>query len=159
MNVRRSLRLRRLASSSRVRRAAFALVVAPFSAAAAQSGTPRAAHAIARGAILSAADIAAGAAEPARALALRPAGVVAPGWVARRIIAAGEPLVPPAVAPPPVVHAGDSVSVSWNGEQVRLVARGTAARSAAVGERLVVLLDGGRRVEAIATADGEARIP
>jgi flagella basal body P-ring formation protein FlgA len=124
----------------------------------ASAGAPRAARAIARGAVLTHADIAVDSSARADS-SVAGAASVAPGWVARRVIAAGEPLRPPAVAPPPVVRTGDTVQVVWAGGTVRLSTRGQAANAAAAGERVTVRLDDGRRIEGQATESGEVQIP
>ena len=68
---------------------------------------PVAARALARGAVLTADDIT----YPDSAAATD--STVAPGWVTRRVVAAGEPLRPPAVQPPVVVTANQPVELEW----------------------------------------------
>jgi flagella basal body P-ring formation protein FlgA len=85
--------------------------------------------------------------------AAAPAGVAAPasvvGWTTRRVISAGEPLLPPAVSPPDLVRAGDPVEAVWRGRTIQLRVKGTAAGSAALGERVLVRVDARRRLEGV----------
>jgi flagella basal body P-ring formation protein FlgA len=118
---------------------------------------PRAARTIARGAVLTRADIALDAAMGADSSDTE--ATVAPGWIARRVISAGEPLRPPAVMPPPVVRAGDTVRVVRSDGAVTLSARGRATNAAAPGERVSVRLDDGRRIEGQAAPSGQVIIP
>lgn len=104
-----------------------------------------AARDLARGETLAAGDIASAAA-PAGAAAA-PASVV--GWTTRRVISEGEPLLPPAVAPPDLVKAGDPVEAVWRGRTIQLRVKGTAAGSAALGERVLVRVDARRRLEGV----------
>jgi flagella basal body P-ring formation protein FlgA len=71
------------------------------------------------------------------------------GWTTRRVIAAGEPLLPPAVSPPDLVKAGDAVEAVWRGRTIQLRVKGTAAGSAALGERVLVRVDARRRLEGV----------
>lgn len=80
------------------------------------------------------------------------------GWVARRRIAAGAVLAAPAVAPPSVVEAGRDVTLVWRSGQVEITARAVAAGTAAVGERVAVRTESGRRLWGIAEAPGRVRI-
>jgi flagella basal body P-ring formation protein FlgA len=79
------------------------------------------------------------------------------GWIARRAVAAGEWLRVPAVVPPPLVTAGHAVVAVREDDAVRLVLRGTAVRSAAHGERVVVRI-GTRRLDGIAVAPDTVRL-
>lgn len=84
----------------------------------------------------------------------------AAGWLVRRAIAAGEALVPPRVAPPPVVAAGQSVRVHWSAGNVSVALEGTALNDAVVGETVRVRT--GRRTGVLTgtvVAPGEARMP
>lgn len=81
------------------------------------------------------------------------------GWVARSAIVAGALLRAPAVAPPPAVHAGDTVQVVWRGAGVVASARGRAGATAAEGEAVPVRLDNGRRIEGRAMGRGRVLIP
>jgi flagella basal body P-ring formation protein FlgA len=103
-----------------------------------------AARDLARGETLTPEDIASAAAP---AGAATPASVV--GWMTRRVISEGEPLLPPAVAPPDLVKAGDPVEAVWRGRTIQLRVKGTAAGSAALGERVLVRVDARRRLEGV----------
>ena len=84
----------------------------------------------------------------------------AAGWLVRRAVAAGEALVPPRVAPPPVVAAGQSVRVHWSAGNVSVALEGTALNDAVVGETVRVRT--GRRTGVLTgtvVAPGEARMP
>ncbi len=59
---------------------------------------------------------------------------VAPGWEVRRPVAAGELLKPPAVAPPPLVRAGQPVTLRWHRGAVEVSLPGTALHAAREGE-------------------------
>jgi flagella basal body P-ring formation protein FlgA len=83
---------------------------------------------------------------------------VAPGWVTRRLIGAGEVLRVPAVERPNLVSANESVSVEWADRNVMLTMRGVATRNAALGERVTVRTELGHRVEATVIAVGRVRI-
>jgi flagella basal body P-ring formation protein FlgA len=76
------------------------------------------------------------------------------GWRTRRVISAGEPLRPPAVSPPDLVQAGESVQVLYQGPSVVLRVNGTAAGSAAMGERVLVRVDARRRLEGVVIGPG-----
>jgi flagellar basal body P-ring formation protein FlgA len=83
---------------------------------------------------------------------------VAPGWVTRRMIAAGEVLRAPAVEPPTAVSANQQVAVEWADQNVRLSMRGIATRNAPVGSRVSVRMESGRRVDAMVVGAGRVRI-
>nr|PZN89902.1 MAG: flagella basal body P-ring formation protein FlgA [bacterium] len=83
---------------------------------------------------------------------------VGAGWVTRRVIAAGEALRPPAVAPPVLVNAGEPVQVVARRGNVELTLRARAANSAAAGERVTVRTEAGRRLQGVAVARGVVRI-
>ena len=113
-------------------------------------------HAIARGAVLTADDV------EYRDSTVHNAPLdtnrVAPGWVTRRVISAGEVLRAPAVEPPMVVSANQPVAVEWSDQNVRLTLRGIATRNAPVGSRVTVRMESGRRVEATVVGAGRVRI-
>ncbi len=126
-----------------------ALAAQPTPAAVAQG--PRAARALARGESLAAGDIVAA-----------PGDTLAPrlvGWTTRRVIAAGEVLHAPAVAPPAAVRAGDHVAVVYQQSGVALRLAGTAAADAALGARVAVRVDTRRRFEGTVTAPGVVTLP
>ena len=79
-----------------------------------------------------------------------PVSAVEPGWVARRRIAAGQPLVEPAVGPPNVVEAGSPVEVMLRSGSIVLTLRGRALGSAALGETIAFRTESGRRLEGVA---------
>lgn len=82
-----------------------------------------------------------------------------PGWRVRRPIAAGEAICWPAVAPPPLVEAGESIALEWTKGAVRISAEGTAIHAAGLGDRIQVRLNGRRGLlEATVTAPGIARL-
>jgi flagella basal body P-ring formation protein FlgA len=76
----------------------------------------------------------------------------------RRLIAAGEPLRAPAVAPPQLVKSGDLVEVSYQADGVSITMRGRASRSAALGERITVRMDNQRKLDATVVAAGRLRV-
>lgn len=111
-----------------------------------------AAHDIPRGATLAAADM-------AHRQLLRwgpPRGhaAVAEGWVAQRRITAGEPLREPAVSPPLVVRAGESVTIVWHQPGIALSLAGRALGSAVKGAAVPVITASGRRLRGVATRSG-----
>ncbi|MGE0443399.1 MAG: flagellar basal body P-ring formation chaperone FlgA [Gemmatimonadales bacterium] len=81
------------------------------------------------------------------------------GWELRRNLRAGEPLVPPVVAEPPLVEVGDEVSLVWERPGFRVVRTGLATSRARRGER-VALRDErtGDQLYGIVTGPGTARI-
>jgi len=83
---------------------------------------------------------------------------VAPGWVTRRMIAAGEVLRVPAVEAPTVISANQAVELEYLSESVRLTLRGIAVRRAGVGERITVRTEQGRRMEGTVIGPGRVRI-
>jgi flagella basal body P-ring formation protein FlgA len=109
----------------------------------------RAARALARGETLAAADIDAAGAD----------GVRLVGWTTRRVIAAGEPLRAPAVAPPAAVRAGEPVALLYQADGVTLRLAGTAATDAPVGGRVAVRVDTRRRFEGVVAGPGLVRLP
>jgi len=83
---------------------------------------------------------------------------VAPGWVTRRLIGAGEVLRAPAVERPAMVSANEPVSVEWADRNVLLTIRGIVTRNAALGERVTVRTALGHRIDATVIAPGRVRI-
>ena len=114
-----------------------------------------AARALARGAVLGDSDIVF---RDTTGWATVDATPVAAGWVTRRVIAAGEPLRSPAVEPPVLVAANEPVEVEFRDGYVRLSIAGTAARDGALGERVPVRTELGRRIEGTVVARGRVRI-
>jgi flagella basal body P-ring formation protein FlgA len=90
-------------------------------------------------------------------LALRTAAAAESGWVTRRPVAAGEPLIEPAVGPPALVTAGQAVTFVVEREGIRLSIRGTAAIAGALGDRVWVRMDSGRRLRGVVTAPATIR--
>lgn len=116
---------------------------------------PIAAHALARGEVLVADDIEF---RDTTMRALVDTNQIAAGWITRRAIAAGEVLRSPAIEPPTVVTANQSVEVEWKDQNICLTLRGIATRNAFMGQRVTVRMDRGRRVEATVVAPGRVRI-
>ena len=83
---------------------------------------------------------------------------VGEGWVTRRLIGAGEVLRMPSVERPRLISANQPVQLEWRDNNVTLTLRGVATRSAALGERIAVRTDSGRRVEATVVAPGRLRL-
>lgn len=84
---------------------------------------------------------------------------VKPGWVTRRVIREGEPLRAPAVAPPPMVARGDTVTVRWQISGVGITMPGIALGSAAAGETILVRVDALRRVSAVVKGPSTVDVP
>jgi flagella basal body P-ring formation protein FlgA len=122
------------------------------------AGTQRVAVAtrtIARGTVLAASDFV------LRDTTLRgptDTSTVGEGWIARRLIGAGEILRMPAVERPRMINANQAVQLEWQDSNVTLTLRGIATRNAALGERIAVRTDSGRRVEATVVAPGRLRL-
>jgi flagella basal body P-ring formation protein FlgA len=123
-----------------------------------------AARPLARGARLAAADLRE---EPhvrwgppgARSTAL---GTERPGegWEVRRPIATGDRLAWPAVAPPPMVVAGQPVRLEWEREGVRVAFVGVALNDARCGETVLARVpERPARLLATVTAPGVAQLP
>lgn len=107
---------------------------------------PVAARDLERGEVLTAADIRYVAASGEQATHA-PASLV--GWRTRRLIDEGEPLREPAVSPPDLVRAGETVQAVYRGRSIVLRVTGTAAGSGAMGERVLVRVDARRRLEGV----------
>ena len=120
-----------------------------------ERSVPVATRAIARGVSLSPADYQVTVAV-VRA-ALRTATAAESGWVTRRPVAAGEPLIEPAVGPPALIAAGQAVQFVAEAGGVHLSVRGTAATAGALGDRVWVRMDSGRRLCGLVTAPGIVR--
>ena len=115
-----------------------------------ERSVPVASRALPRGASLSAADYQV--ATVTVRYALRSAAAAESGWVTRRPVAAGEPLIEPAVGPPALVTAGQPVTFVAGRDPVRLTIRGTAATAGSLGQMVWVRLDAGRRLRGVVTA-------
>lgn len=83
-----------------------------------------------------------------------------PGWIARRALAEGDLVVPPAVVPPLMVQRGDPVRMVWTRQGVEVELEGRAEHGARSGDRVRVRVNG-RAVIAtgIVTGPGTARLP
>lgn len=112
-------------------------------------GVPTAARDIPRGTELAADDIAPA---PSAASASRV------GWVARRLIRAGEALSEPSVAPPRIVRAGTDVTVRAESGGVVVTRPGTALTSGSLGERVRVRIDPQHIVTGIVAAPATVKI-
>ena len=117
-----------------------------------------AARALPRGAVLEQKDIAyrAGGSLPGAAAGTR--AEVAAGWVTKRVIAEGEPLREPAVAPPALIKSGDVVQLVWTDGKIELRLTGRAMNAATAGGRVTVRVDTERRFEGVAIAPGQVRM-
>lgn len=112
---------------------------------------PVAARDLMRGAVLSSADIK-WADTTLSDGSIPDAARVAPGWVARRVIRAGEVLQEPGVAEPDLISAGDVVDVVYTGPGVLIKTHGTALGHGRKGDELFVRLDNRRRLHGIIAA-------
>jgi flagella basal body P-ring formation protein FlgA len=83
---------------------------------------------------------------------------VAPGWVARRVIRAGEILQEPGVAKPDLVNAGDAVDVIYSVPGVAIKVRGTAVGRGRKGDEVYVRLDNRRRLRGIIAGPNTVRV-
>ena len=119
---------------------------------------PVAARALPRGAVLEEKDIAY---QPATSPTGAAAGTrpqAEAGWVTKRVIAAGEPLREPAVAPPALIKSGDVVQVVWTDGKMEVRITGRAMNAATAGGRVTVRVDTERRFEGIAIGAGLVRM-
>jgi flagella basal body P-ring formation protein FlgA len=113
---------------------------------------PVATHALARGVALKPTDYQISSVVVRSAL--KTAVAAESGWVTRRPVSAGEPLVEPAVGPPALVTAGQGVNYVVDHEKIHLSIRGTAATAGALGDKVWVRMDSGRRLRGTVTAQG-----
>jgi flagella basal body P-ring formation protein FlgA len=118
---------------------------------------PVAARDLARGAILSSSDIAWSDTTLSDGSTPDAAGVQA-GWVARRVIRAGEILSEPGVAKPDLINAGDAVEVIYSGPGVAVRVRGTAVGRGSKGDEVYVRLDNRRRLRGIIDGPNTVRV-
>lgn len=106
----------------------------------------RAAHAIARDAIVTAADVDVVSGElPGVTFRRLPAAADVVGLRARRAIAAGEPLTAAVLDVPPLVRSGDEVTATVRVGRVEIHAVTTASGSGQAGDIIRVLAPGNRR--------------
>jgi len=80
------------------------------------------------------------------------------GLVARRDIAAGEPLTQAVLQVPPVIHAGDEVTVTVIAGTVRVAAKAIASASGYEGDTIRVVPEGGRPLRARITGRGAVEV-
>jgi flagella basal body P-ring formation protein FlgA len=80
------------------------------------------------------------------------------GWEARRSLGPGELVGPPAVAPPPMIRAGERVVFQWTAAGVTIAREGVAANTARLGEAVWARDPAGGRILGTATGPGAARI-
>lgn len=83
---------------------------------------------------------------------------VSAGWVTRRRVAAGEPLREPAVGPPLAVRAGELVQAAWRRGGISLSLAARAQGSGALGERVTLRTEGGKRLEGVVTGPAQVKI-
>ncbi len=82
-----------------------------------------------------------------------------PGWIARRPLAPGDVVMPPAVVPPLMVRRGDPLRVVWSQEGVEVELDGRAEHQARSGDRVRVRVTGRpAMVTGIVTGPGTARL-
>lgn len=81
---------------------------------------------------------------------------VHPGWIARRVIQPGEILRPPAVAPAPLVTAGQAVQFTFQQDGLALTLDGVAPVAGSLGDTIPVRLGARRRVTGVVA--GPARV-
>jgi flagellar basal body P-ring formation protein FlgA len=121
-----------------------------------------AAHDLPRGTVLSAADISWTTDSVAQRAPVRTSkrkvSPVAPGWVVRRNIRAGEPLNEPGVARPDLIATGDQVDVVYHDDGISIKLRGTAVGSGAQGDEIYVKLDNRRRLRGVVESVNTVRI-
>jgi flagella basal body P-ring formation protein FlgA len=119
-----------------------------------------AAHALERGHVLVADDIALVAPDALGTRAPLPAhrAPTLIGWTTKRVIAPGEALREPSVAPPNAIEAGQPVTVFWRDSGIEVRLKGVAANAAATGGRVTVRVDARRRLDGIAVSPGLVQI-
>jgi flagella basal body P-ring formation protein FlgA len=128
------------------------VAASPLSAQTRASCGPVAARALARGHVLTDEDIATAGASGGSTLCASRSTLL--GSITRRVIAPGEPLRAPSIAPPNVIESGQPVAVVWREPGIEVRLKGVAANAAAVGDRVTVRVDGRRRLEGVAVAPG-----
>jgi flagella basal body P-ring formation protein FlgA len=119
----------------------------------------RAARAIGRNATIGAGDIDIVTSElPAAGMKRLPDTADVVGLIARRDIAAGEPLTQAVLDVPLAVRAGDAVELTVIAGRVRVTARATASSSGHEGEIIRVVPDGGRALRARISRPGAVEV-
>jgi len=81
-----------------------------------------------------------------------------PGWVAQRVLQAGDALASPAVRAPLAITSGDPVRLVWTRGAVTVEATGVAAGSAPLGGLVHARSSSGARLTGIAVAPGIVNI-
>jgi flagella basal body P-ring formation protein FlgA len=81
------------------------------------------------------------------------------GSITRRALRAGEPIRASDVALRPIITAGDTVRANVTAEGMTLSLRGTALRTAAIGERIAVRVARGRELTGIVIAPNVVQVP
>jgi len=115
-------------------------------------------HVLPRGTVLSADDFEMRDTSTRGFVSMPDTTAIAAGWVTRRTINAGEILRAPAVEAPTVVSANSPVSIEFADGNVSLTIRGVAARNGAIGERVPVRTEMGKRIEATVVAPGRVKV-
>ncbi|MCC6316095.1 MAG: flagellar basal body P-ring formation protein FlgA [Gemmatimonadaceae bacterium] len=135
---------------------AFALAAVPMMGSHAQGAAPSeqvvavATRRLARGTVLTTADF-----TITRAMVRGVDSLARAGWVTRRVIEAGEVLRRPAVAPRPMVVAGQPVLFVMEEPGLRLTLDGRAVGAGELGDQVAVRLGANRTVEGTVTGAGE----
>jgi flagella basal body P-ring formation protein FlgA len=80
------------------------------------------------------------------------------GAAARRVIRRGDPVRDADVIAAPVILAGDTITVEFLRDGLRLALRGTALQNASLGARVAIRLDRGRHFAGIATGRNTVRL-
>lgn len=82
-----------------------------------------------------------------------------PGWIVKHSLAMGALIAAPAVAPPPMIAAGEPVKLQWESGPVTVAVTGVAVNEAGMGQ-LVQVRTTGRAglVRGIVTGPGTARM-
>lgn len=109
------------------------------------ASTPLAVRTMPRGTVLQASDVNG---DPATVL----------GYETQRVIAAGEPLRAPAIAPAAVVHSGDAITVRVEMGGVIVTRPGVALGTARTGQPVRVRF-GQHSLSGVAVAPGVVRLP
>lgn len=120
--------------------------------------TPVAAHDLARGAILTVADIAWSDSVRAPEWTRENGMQVTAGWVVRRNIRQGEALVAPSVSQPDLVTSGTPVDVVYSVPGVSIKVRGTAVGSGGLGDEVYVRLDNRKRLRGTVAGANTVRV-
>lgn len=115
----------------------------------AEVSLPVATRRLPRGTVLSESDM-----RVARVVGRPPRALASPGWITQRVIAPGEVLQAPALAPAPLIKQGDMVHYIVLQNGIELDVLGKAERSANRGDEVAVRLGANRRLRGIAAEPG-----